>query len=145
MLKTDIAWAAGFFDGEGHISVRKQKTKSHKRGICHTLIITADQLDLSPLLKLRKIFGGKVTTYTSFGSGKKVGVWRLRQNEMKTFLHSVLPFITTKKKECILGLQFLTTVKSANKISNSIFTRREKLYKKLREVKRIKYGTRRNK
>lgn len=49
----DLAWAAGFFEGEGHINVQERRNKSF---IC----ITVAQVDRRPLDKLQSLFGGKV-------------------------------------------------------------------------------------
>lgn len=49
----DITWAAGFFEGEGHINCQIRGNKSF-------LAITIAQVDRRPLDKFANLFGGKV-------------------------------------------------------------------------------------
>lgn len=54
MTDTDIAWAAGFFEGEGHVkAVVRGRSKSY-------ISIDVSQVYREPLDKLQELFGGKV-------------------------------------------------------------------------------------
>ncbi len=46
----DIAWAAGFIEGEGHFRPRSQ--------------VTAVQVDMEPLARLASLFGGSIVPHT---------------------------------------------------------------------------------
>ena len=52
----DIAWSAGFFDGEGFITIGRRSGKY--RG--HYLRVGVNHVAIGPLLKLQEIFGGKI-------------------------------------------------------------------------------------
>lgn len=64
----DIAWAAGFLEGEGYISMQ-HKNKSP--------VLTAAQVNQEPLLKLKEMFGGKLRFYKreNPSKGKDYYVW----------------------------------------------------------------------
>ena len=49
----DIAWAAGFLEGEGSFTCRGK-----------TVIVSASQVQQEPLLRLQRMFGGKLYHYT---------------------------------------------------------------------------------
>jgi intein-encoded DNA endonuclease-like protein len=59
MKETEVAWAAGFLDGEGNFryQLRTHKSRTHYVG---RLIVQASQVDRRPLDRLACILGGKV-------------------------------------------------------------------------------------
>jgi hypothetical protein len=59
-LKTNLAWAAGFLEGEGSFSASRPSM---------SLYISAKQVQLWPLKRLRKLFGGNIYIHTGI-SGK---------------------------------------------------------------------------
>ena len=42
---TELAWAAGFFDGEGHVSIAKPKPRQRGRAVCRVNQICREELD----------------------------------------------------------------------------------------------------
>ena len=65
MEAEDIAWAAGFFEGEGHVNVQLRGNKSY-------LAITIAQVDRRPLDKFMELFGGRVNgPYGPYTTQKK--------------------------------------------------------------------------
>lgn len=65
MNKEDLAWAAGFFEGEGHV-------KAAKRGKNKWFAVEVAQVYREPLDKLVNIFGGKVYgPYGPYSSNKQ--------------------------------------------------------------------------
>lgn len=69
----DLAWAAGFVDGEGCISIVKQTFKDPKRRPIYRVRVQVAQSDLGVLKKLQKILG----VQSSIAEIK----WRSDQNE----------------------------------------------------------------
>src|SRR2546427_4969131 len=66
-----IIWAAGFIDGEGCISVNRQKHKDHN-WFCYTLGFAVCQKQKTPLERLQRLFGGTVYSYQL----NRVTYWR---------------------------------------------------------------------
>ena len=56
-----LAWAAGFIDGDGHITVQNRTTK-HKDKVYtgQYLRVGASQAALPPLEELQRLFGGSI-------------------------------------------------------------------------------------
>lgn len=100
MTELDIAWAAGFFDGEGCIVL-------HSNGSSPVLRLRLDvgQVDRRPLEKLVAIFGGSIQA-VPFRSERwrRQYVWRLTSPDSS--LAAMLPYLTVKKEQAELALEF---------------------------------------
>lgn len=136
-------WAAGFFDGEGCISIAKSKSKTHKRGYSHFIRVDICQCEIKPLKILQKSYGGKLGNYTTSNS-KRVNKLSFRKNEIEYFLSTIQKYSICKNREIILALQFLKTLngKGSKAVSDKVFKQRDDLWSKCRKVKEVKYGTR---
>jgi hypothetical protein len=95
MRETDKAYAAGFFDGEGHISYPKS-SKAH-----HLQVVVA-QVDRAPLDWLQLYFGGRVRFYHNARAG--IHRWTLSTSQAASFLEAVLPYLIVKHNEAVGAL-----------------------------------------
>lgn len=125
-LKTDIAWAAGFFDGEGTININyaggygsRRRKKEHSGTFIH--MIGATQVRRAPLDKLKTLFGGTVHYY-EYGSRKsKSGrsafhVWRLQGiDAILSALVLMLPYLTCKQAEAELMISYCEHMKTVGR------------------------------
>ena len=91
-----VIYAAGFFDGEGHVSI---STASH-RGI---LKIGAGQKNREPLDLLLSLFGGTV-----YGPDPK-GMYRwtnVTSDKAMRALKELLPYLRVKREQARIGIEF---------------------------------------
>lgn len=124
MNEVDIAWAAGFFDGEGCIHVHIRKAREHRRGYSYQLTTTAAQITPIPLDKLKAIFGGKVYTLNSTGPNRRICYqWYLGGRSAIEFLRTVLPYLTVKHDEAMLAIQY-PVIQAGETISDVVHSRR---------------------
>jgi hypothetical protein len=86
----DIAWAAGFYEGEG--SCQGYKKRSLVAHVC--------QKDPESLYRLRDLFGGSVNEYANPGmSGKgTIFKWVAGGDKARLFLALIYPFLTARRK-----------------------------------------------
>lgn len=98
MNDTDLAWAAGFIDGEGCISIRTS-------GNYYGCVLTVVQKFPSPLLKLQTMFGGSIAARDKGAAYQ----WRITSNpkviEVLTLLY---PYLLVKKPQAKLVLEDFT-------------------------------------
>jgi hypothetical protein len=87
MKKTDIAYAAGFFDGEGSIVM------SLLKGQYLRLEVTCSQNTITVLNLFKRMFGGGV-----YGNDKCYQ-WKVFGKKGVDFLHVVLPYLVVKNAE----------------------------------------------
>lgn len=139
MLETDKAWAAGFFDGEGCIYLAK--VKNHGGNLLYELRVEAAQIDPLPIIKLHEMFGGwKGKQTIKIGSKRDVHKWKLSSLKAEYFLETVLPYLTTKRTQAVLGLEFRKLISRKNHImSSEQMTSRENIYIQLKELKRVEF------
>jgi hypothetical protein len=101
-----VAWAAGFFDGEGCISIAKpvNKRKTGKVYVTYALQAIIAQRDRRPLEVLVGLFGGNITSVKIHGST----YWYLRKHGVKAvaMLEQLLPFLVLKKEQAELAIRF---------------------------------------
>lgn len=100
MEKTDIAWLAGIFDGEGCIWSRWPK-----RANVHVEIKMAHE---ATVRRINELFPGRfVLGNISAGALAKKPQWRWQLDTKKTkvFLELVLPYLFTKREEALIALK----------------------------------------
>lgn len=108
MKELDYAWAAGFFDGEGSVTINVSKTGSRRLNPSYRLQITVTQVDIEPLIKLKNIFGGNWSTKIENNKLGKLPVsrWYLYGDDAARFLLVVRPYLVVKYKQADLGIYF---------------------------------------
>jgi hypothetical protein len=89
--ETDVAYAAGFFDGEGH--VRCDIVKGYPM-----LSLNVSQNERRPLEWLQILFGGHI--HAQRGNKRSLCfVWQVNTNEAARFIEVVLPYLMVKEAE----------------------------------------------
>lgn len=102
--KEKIAWAAGFFDGEGCILItNNSKGPGKARG--KALRIVVAQIDRRPLEFLQDIFGGVICQNRQRG-GKILWQWYVSSVTAASALRDMEPMLIGKRDEAQLALEF---------------------------------------
>jgi len=95
----ELAYIAGFFDGEGCIRGTKQGTLS----------IGAVNTDVAPLKFIEGIFGGSIYEQPADTVRKSVFHWRIGGMKAAVILKFLLPYFIVKKEQAILGIELAST------------------------------------
>lgn len=99
MSDTDLAWAAGFIDGEGCIGAYTNGLRSY-----HVLSLAVSQKYRQPLERLVELFGGTIRVKHN---PKDVFEWRMGGDRAAGILAQLIPYLRTNKKgQAILAIQF---------------------------------------
>lgn len=124
MNTVDIAWAAGFLDGEGCLIFMQNDAK-----------ITVSQKDPRPLLKLKGLFGGAICKHS-----RGIYVWQLTTNNCYKALEVLIPHLTVKKEQAELLLVSKKLKRSINlgrtKLTETEINQRKEISKCLSSMKR---------
>ena len=106
----DIAWAAGFLEGEGSFSVISRHNKTNHQKFYYR--VQAHQTTREPLDQLVKIFGGKIYLRERqskvFADGykrKDIFVWDVNGEAARKCMIAALPFLSKRRKDQI-GIAF---------------------------------------
>lgn len=106
---TEVAWAAGFLDGEGCFYLSK-----HRDGAPETRTVTlkATQVRTEPLDRLQRLFGGVVIERkTRTSTGKRAFDWQIKTAQAKPVLEEVLPHLSVKGDVARAMLQYIGTLR----------------------------------
>jgi hypothetical protein len=94
----DIAWAAGFIEGEGSF-IGYIAAGKHLR-----TQITAVQVQKEPLERLHKLFGGTLWFHAKKPTNERQNPawrWQLGGKEARRLMHVLYPFMSPKRQEQI--------------------------------------------
>ena len=139
----DRAYAAGFFDGEGHISIafstaRKCRGYSYDR---YTLSVSMSQNDRRPLDWLSSRFGGNVrhlVAKRSYDKGKYSRYdWSLACTNAAEFLRKVRPWLLVKGDQADIAIQFQNTMtRKAKPTPPEVIELRKNLAQSIKDVRK---------
>ena len=105
----DYAWAAGFFDGEGHIEFRQVSRSPSRRGYRPPWVLRVHVANthLPSLVLLKQIFGGGFVSekpvYKAYH--KRSFYWSATSRTAETALRAMLPYLVTKKEQATCAVQ----------------------------------------
>jgi len=111
---TDVAWAAGFFDGEGTIAIAERTLRGgrrHDQGEprfrSYQLLLRLPQTSTPALDRLVGLFGGRYHSAKISPLGRRpIWEWYVLAGKAANALTLMLPFLTVKHEEALLALQF---------------------------------------
>ena len=94
MVDTELAYAAGLFDGEGSISLVRQKNNRS-----HSPQVSVASNDHEVLAWFQNHFGGSIVTKQPRKSTHSVSYdWRLTDRRALTFLKLIRPYLVIERK-----------------------------------------------
>ena len=133
----DLAYIAGFFDGEGSVSIRKAKPSVHHRtqSVRYSLLVSITNTNLPILEFIQSLLGGVIhertwrtpmqrqsySLYWSSGQGRRV-------------LEFLSPYLRIKKGEAELGVAFQDVMDVSGGFGNKYYSNLSRLDLDVREV-----------
>jgi hypothetical protein len=107
----EVAWAAGFFDGEGFISIQVRSSEKYEG---HYLRIGVNHVAPEPLCELQRLFGGTVVPdkRPPIGNRKPRHRWVTSTSNAAEALKQMMPYFKNKNKVAEVALNFQATVQS---------------------------------
>jgi hypothetical protein len=111
MKKTDLAYIAGLFDGEGSIGIYRKTNKSRKYSYLQCIVQMANEF-IPRLLQMH--FGGNMFVDKKFhGKNKAVSYrWEVVSRQAVDFLVTVYPYLRLKLAEAKLGIDFQNSIQA---------------------------------
>jgi hypothetical protein len=128
-----IIYAAGFFDGEGCISIVFHKKKHY------SLELAVSQADPNPLWAMQSLFGGRIVKHGQ-SVNRPVYYWKASSRQSMEAIKEMLPFLVVKREQAIIALQFRETITTDHKVTPDIVFKREALRKELARIKRLAFS-----
>lgn len=130
ITKSDWAYVAGFFDGDGSLMVQFKNRRNTLTGFrpMITLCFYQDNRHSKPLIWFRKIFG------VGYLSKRNDNMTELRVNgydSCEKILKEFKPFIRFKKRQLNLSLKIISKLKKINRITQEDILKIAKLADKI--------------
>lgn len=118
-----LAWAAGFFDGEGTVIVEMSKQKGCKHGF-RTVLHAAVTQTSTPCLQLylEKFGGSIITSENRTPNGRRWSVqyrWIVRNEAAMQFLRAIEPYVVVKKEQVQAALKYPLYSANGKKFGNT--------------------------
>ena len=121
----DVAWCAGFFDGEGFVTIQKRNSLVNgKRYESYYLRIGINHVALEPLQEIQRILGGTLrqqSAHTVVGNRKQRHSWQMSCSAAKEALIQMMPYFRNKQHVAELGIELQNTMqRNKQKVSDDI-------------------------
>jgi hypothetical protein len=136
MNKITLSYMAGFFDGEGSISILKRKKGDWN--ISYFLRVSVGQKDGETLGWIRDNFGGNVYDVKRDGSF----VWAISDSKAYEFIKLITPYLKYKKPQAELAISFQEdrmNIKRNRKVglTENELHLREEMFLKMKSLKKV--------
>ena len=128
--KESTIYFAGFFDGEGYIGLLK---RTRGKYIEHFVQLSLGQKDGEIMGWIKENFGGNVYLVKRDGSY----YWTSSNKNAYKLLKRIIPYLKYKKPQAELAIEFFEGRGKERKLSNEEMNRREDIYSKLKQAKKI--------
>ena len=135
-----LAWAAGFMDGDGFITIQRRNQKV-KEAVYTSLYLRvgACQAQQAPLIELQSLFGGTIRVKNSGPNKegynrKEQWVWTLSCSQAKDALIQLLPFLIHKRSVALLAITFQDTMGTTKETTVEIKTFREEIKEEIMKI-----------
>ncbi len=110
----DLAWCAGFFDGEGFVTIQSRKsTVNGKVYTGYYLRIGINHVAVEPLEEIKRLLGGtlrKQSEHTVIGNRKQRHTWQMSCQAAKEALIKLMPYFRNKQVVATLGIELQDTM-----------------------------------
>jgi hypothetical protein len=127
-----LAWAAGFVDGEAFVGMNRVRNSNGREYF--TAILDVSQNHAKPLDILVQLFGGSVkvrSVHKGVGAGTKHFFWRLHGEKAIRALEQLLPYLVVKDRQARILVEFQATMAGygrKRRISDDAYRYRQGLY-----------------
>lgn len=136
----EIAWAAGFLDGEGCFSAYFKKPNKPGHNSPMSLWVVAAQVVEEPIDKLHEMFGGYKTFHVRpQANWRDIWQWKITSAvHLIPFLETVIPYLIVKRPEAEKMLEIASRMYQAGstRLTGDEMSVRRRLVEELSAMKR---------
>lgn len=128
-----LAWAAGFFDGDGYITVQVRGGKY--KG--HYIVAGINHVSEGPIKEIINLFGGTFRKQKSdkiVGNRKQRVEWKLTCSAAASFLEQIRPYLVNKLDVVNKALELQSTMGTTVKVPAEVVEIRNQLKEEIRQL-----------
>lgn len=139
--ETDLAWAAGFIDGEGCIAlVKRTQILKGKPYQCFVLSLHVANTDLRTLERLKAMFCGTLypTNHKNRPNNKPCWTWYVRSALAAAALEKLMPYLFSKREQAELGIASRRYIQGNGRPRTpESFSGQQQIFTQLKHLKRV--------
>ncbi len=139
-MDTEYAWAAGFIDGEGTITLKRYKSRYATRKIHYQPFVSLAQANhdghYQGVEKLKEIFGGSLSRYKAVPPRKETLAWCVVSRDAVDCLKKIRPYLIVKAKHADLLISYYETagLRESYRVTDKELAKREKIWSQMRSM-----------
>ena len=135
--RVDLAYIAGFVDGEGYIGIKKKIRRRTNYSPCYSERVSVGNINKEVIDNINNLVNGYVK-YRKASKLTKNGCWywEVTEEKARKFLKMIYPYLIVKKPEADILKQLSENKKETNRsgVPKENLEFREKLYLKIKEI-----------
>lgn len=139
MRKVDLAYAAGIIDGEGCISIIKNKDPRCRRGFSYRMNVQVGMGYKEIPEWLYKSFGGRLNIvkreYATYR--REISMWGLSAQEALRFLYLISPYLKEKSEQAKIAIEFQKGKRFGAYVSDLRMAKEAIFHGEIRQLKKI--------
>lgn len=136
----DLAYMAGFIDGEGSIQISRGRWQKAARG--YTLHLSAKQIDPAPLRQLAASFGGRVIYVLPTQPNRQPHFrWGVTNRAALAALVALFPYLVVKRAQAELAIACQRSIKHRGgvPVSEWEYAERDAYAEAISDLKRVTF------
>lgn len=140
-MDTDYAWAAGFIDGEGTITLKRYKSHYTTKKIHYQPFISLSQANhvghWDAVRKMQKLFGGSLSVYKNKPPRLETLAWCMVSRQAVECLKKVRPYLQVKNRHADLLISYYENSGQRGKsyrLTDEELSQREKIWLEMRSM-----------
>lgn len=140
-MDPELAYLAGFIDGEGHIAVGLNKNPGGKRR--WYLRFACHQVNPAPLALLQRRFGGSIQKTRRIGNQRAIQEWSTTSMAAYEAIKALRPYLVVKAAEADVAIEFQELLLHRGTRRTVLLPHeeaaRQDCYERMRALKHINY------
>lgn len=106
MTQNELGWAAGFWEGEGSCNFYEtQRKRGEKIYRSKRLYVTVTQIDKTPLVRLKRLFGGSISKQLNNVANRygwkcrPIYRWAVGNELARNFTKAIVQYVVGRRKQ----------------------------------------------
>lgn len=133
-----IIWCAGFLDGEGTITIKRNQRKDARFHVNYQPQMSCGQTVKGEVAikRLQELFGGSLYYYKQKGQREDTVQWSIVNQDVKKCLEKITPYLILKRRQAEILIEFLNTEwtrEKGYKLTRESWEKRENFFQRIRE------------
>jgi len=134
LTKTELAYMAGIFDGEGWVGVNTSRPYGAHKSPRYSLVMGVANTYMPVLEMFSDYYGGDIQRQSPSHdktSNKICYTWRTCSHKARIVLNDLMPYLTIKKEQAIIAIEYIDKhckLQHGTKLTKEVLADRE-MYK----------------